>query len=514
MSVAKRILFGTALAWWARTINILLSLVLMPVLFRSMEKEELGLWLLMTQTWSVLGILDFGLSVTLTRRIAFARGRSGTDVQAPLTTDAVKEINDLALTGSRAFSGLAVIAFAISATAGLSYLRTLGLAHTDIWRAAFAWVLLSVGLSLTLWASGATCLLRGVGFVGWDAIFASVVTGLTLLLQIAVVVLGGGLVFLALVVAAGAVLQRVLVVGMARRRLPELFEQRGAWSPPLLRSMVAPSLRAGLTTIGLVIVMNSDQLFISRIASVDALPAYRAAYLVLLNLNMLSVMVASTASVFVSHLWQAGDVAQVHGIVRRNLRLGLILMASGGACVLALGPHLFDAWLGSGHFVGYPVLSVFFVLLFLEAQAFIIATSSRATEDEAFVFWSLAAAVLKVLLSLWLGGMWGLIGIASATLLAQVTTNYWYMVYRGLTRLGMRFRAHVTGVLAPAAAGFGVTFLLVKASQRVAGRIGVQFQVALGVFVAGCVCAALLWVLVVDITERRRIVARILRRGS
>ena len=71
MSITRRIAFGAAASWFSRGVSILLGLVLLPVLFRHLPKEELGVWLLLGQSWAALGIFDLGFGVTLTRRIAF-----------------------------------------------------------------------------------------------------------------------------------------------------------------------------------------------------------------------------------------------------------------------------------------------------------------------------------------------------------------------------------------------------------------------------------------------------------
>src|SRR6266566_9641167 len=83
MSVTRRIAFGAAASWFSRGVTILLGLVLMPVLFRYLPKEELGVWLLLGQSWAAMGILDLGFGITLTRRIALAKGKSGGDPNAP-----------------------------------------------------------------------------------------------------------------------------------------------------------------------------------------------------------------------------------------------------------------------------------------------------------------------------------------------------------------------------------------------------------------------------------------------
>src|SRR5438046_10746148 len=103
MSVTRRIAFGVTASWFSRCITILLGLILLPVLFRHLPKEELGVWLLLGQSWAAMGILDLGFGVTLTRRIALAKGKSGGDPSVVLTDETKREIADLVECGRRIY---------------------------------------------------------------------------------------------------------------------------------------------------------------------------------------------------------------------------------------------------------------------------------------------------------------------------------------------------------------------------------------------------------------------------
>jgi O-antigen/teichoic acid export membrane protein len=247
-----------------------------------------------------------------------------------------------------------------------------------------------------------------------------------------------------------------------------------------------------------VLILNTDQFFIASLSGAAQIPAYRAAYLALYNLNVMAGIAGGASAVFVSHLWQAGEIAEVHRVVVRNLRLGLGLMAAGGACILALGPRLFDVWLGPGNFIGYPILAIFFVLLWLEAQSYVVTLGSRATEDEAFAWWALGAAGLKMVLAAVLGLRYGLLGIAASTLLAQVATNHWYMVYRGLKRLRISFESHVRNVLLPVMGLF--VAVSVAVSLPVAENLFPTEWMAVlgGSAIAGSILAAYLWLFVLE----------------
>ena len=180
-------------------------------------------------------------------------------------------------------------------------------------------------------------------------------------------------------------------------------------------------------------------------------------------------------------------------------------MLCGGACLLSLGHRLFDVWLGPGRFVGYPTLVVFVVLLTLEAHSFIIVTSSRATEDEAFAAWSMAAGFLKLTASWILMRSFGLLGIAAGTLLAQLLTNHWYMVYRGLRRLGISLREHFARVLLPCA----TVFVAALISNGVLLQFARQQSPVVQVIESGAITALLFvgacWWLVLARSERTRL---------
>src|SRR5579864_4070771 len=503
MSIARRIAFGAVSSWVSRSVTILLGLLLLPVLFRHLSREELGVWLLLGQSWATLGILDLGLGATLTRRIAFAMGKSGADPGAPLTAETLGDIANLVATGRRMYQGLAFTSFVVAFGLGFFSLRGLHLSAVALPSVWLAWGVLCLTQALGVWASVWTCLLQGAGYVGWDALLAAFMSSLTLSAQIIVALSGGGLIGLAIAAAMGALAQRFLILGLARRKRPELFSIRGSWKPALLKSMAPLALKAWITSLGVVIVLNSDQFFIAGLQGASQIPAYRAAYIAFVNLNMIAGSLAANSSVFVAQLWQASALAQVHRIVRHNLRLGLIIMATGGACVLALGERLFNVWLGPGNYIGPIVATMFFVMQFFEVQSFIITTSSRATEDEAFAPLSAVAAVLKITLSLILGKRFGLVGIAMGTLCAQFATSYWYMCYRGLYRLRMGLRHHMKRVLLPVGLLFLTTFSVVRSLSTFLAAQPDGTAVGAGALAACGILAAAFWLFVLDSDQRQ-----------
>ncbi len=120
---------------------------------------------------------------------------------------------------------------------------------------------------------------------------------------------------------------------------------------------------------------------------------------------------------------------------------------------------------------------------------------------------ALAAGGLKLLFSAILGLHYGLLGIALGTLFAQLLTNHWYMVYRGLKRLGLSFRRHAIDVVAPVVLVFlataGAVALLRQSMQGAPGWL----VVAAGAGLSGTGLAVMLWTQILDSAQRNRVLA-------
>ena len=352
--------------------------------------------------------------------------------------------------------------------------------------------------------SDSSCL-RASWATGWDALLATVINGIMLLLQIFAVFLGGGVIALALIATVGALAQRVVTRRFTYRSKPELFAVRGAWNPEVLRGMPSLAIRAWLSCLGNVLVFNTDGFFIASAAGAENIPAFRAAFLVVLNMHVIAGVFAQSSSVFISQLWQAGQHDEVRRIFQRNLRIGLCVMLCGGAAVLVAGESLFKLWLGPSNYVGTGILLLFVFLYVLEQQSFIISTSCRATDHEPFAGWMMAGGLIKMLLAFFLIKRLGLFGLALATLLAQLLTAHWFVVWRGLERLQFGFRRYLSAVVMPVMI-VTVAALAMAALGRYLSTNCSDWVRLLGVSSgAGVVLVVALWFLAIDNGQRARV---------
>jgi len=412
-----------------------------------MGKEELGLWFLLGNSQAFLGLLGMGITPTLTRRIAFAKGKSGSNPDAELTLESKQDIGDWVVTGKIILQWLAVIVFFIAWISGYGLIRELKLEQVAPQTVFWAWTLMCVGYSLNVWVSYLNCWLQGIGYVGWDSVIGTGTAIITILANIVAVLMGGGLLTLAIISVASSILQRFVFLGFIRWRQPELLQIKGRWNQEHAKSLVKPAMLHWLTDLGAFLILRTDAYFIAILKGVDNLPQYQATYSLISNLYMLSVSMASASAVFVSQAWQADDLALVQNLTFRNAQIGLSLIAVGVSFVMISGENLINLWLGTGNFIGYSTLLVFCVMITLETQHVILVSSSRATEDENYAPWALSAGVLNVIFTWLLIKPLGLLGVAMGTMLAQMLTNNWYAVYRPMKRLRLNFHDYLTQVV-------------------------------------------------------------------
>jgi O-antigen/teichoic acid export membrane protein len=514
----RRILFAGSVSWLGRVVTIVLGLILIPILFRHMGEEELGLWFMLGQSGAFLSLMDLGVSPTLTRRIAFAKGRSGGDAGVAMSEESRGAIAQLVATGRVIYRFLSAGVFLIAWTTGLLFLGHIELQQIDRQTLWTAWTIMCLSQALGVWAALWSCLLKGTGHVGWDGLIGIGIQVGILVTQILAVLLGGGLITLAVIAAIGAILSRLSVLAFIRYRHPELFRIKGEPSWAVVKEMARPALKWWATGLGAFLILKTDQYFIAYFQGAADIPSYQAAYQLVSNLMILAMALAIASQVFVSQLWQAGHIDEVHRLLVRSLRFGLIIMATGIACLLSVGENLIDLWLGPGHFIGYPVLVIFCAMLFLETQHSAIASLSRATEDEAFVFWALTAGVLNLALTWWLIQSFGLVGVALGTFFAQMLTNNWYAVYRGLWRLRFPLSQYLRKILLPVALTFILALLSSMAGKEILSAQASNLTfLGVGILTTGLVCAAMLWMLVLDETERRKLILKLsgtVRRAS
>ena len=450
MSASKRLAFAVIVSWLSKSVAILANLLLMPILFRLLGKEELGLWFLLGNSQAFLGLLGLGIAPTLARHIALAKGNSGSDPEASLTTESQKHIADLIITGKIIFKSLAIFVFVVALLSGYVLIKHIALKEITFQEVSISWTILCLGFAVEVWVSYLSCWLEGLGYVGWDSLIVTAVSISTVVANVFVVLNGGGLLALSVVTVVAGITQRICMLAFIRLRKVDFSFEHGKWNKTYAKKMVKPALYFWLTALGMFLILKTDQYFITVVSGIDKIPAYNAAYQLASNLRNVALPFALSASAFISQMWQAGDFEGVHQLVRRSCNFGLSIMCFGSGYLIVMGKDITDLWLGSGVFAGSAILVTFCAMFMFEVQNVCLMYGARATEYEKFAGASLGAGVLNLIFTAILIKPLGLTGVALGTLIAQLLTSNWYIVIKSLKRLKIDFSLYSRETFIPA----------------------------------------------------------------
>jgi O-antigen/teichoic acid export membrane protein len=178
----------------------------------------------------------------------------------------------------------------------------------------WAWTLMCLGYAINVWVAYLGCWLQGIGYVGWDSLIATILAVVTIGANIVAVLMGGGILELAIISVVSGISNRFIFWGFIRWRQPELLTIKGKWNYQYAKDIFKPSLKWWLTDIGIFLTNFTDEYFIALFLGTDQIPNYRASIALVNNPLTLVSAIASSSTVFISQAWQSGDLKNIHKI--------------------------------------------------------------------------------------------------------------------------------------------------------------------------------------------------------
>lgn len=460
MSLGKRIGFGVAVAWLSRVVTILANLFLIPLMFHYLGKEELGLWFLLNSSNGLLGLFGMGIAPIITRRIALAKGKSGESIEVELSHESKQEIGDLVTIAQTLLKGIAFIIFFIASVIGYFFINQLEIVEVSRQTVLWSWIVLCGGYSIGVWVEYLNCLLTGMGYVGFNGLILTVLSLATNIINIVVVISGGGLFELAIILVVTSLAQRFLLLAFIRNYKPELLTIKGKWNTKIVKSLIKPSLDYWLKSLGTYTILRSDQYFIGTLIGVSAIASYQATYQLVSNLRTLAVTLANSSIPFISQMWESGNLVGVHQIVKRVCLSSLLIVSIGTSFLLVSGSDVIELWIGKEGFIGYGILIVFCLMIFFDTQNMSLIECARATGKDKYGKISIIAGILNIILTMILIKPLGLFGVSLATLISLMLTENWYSLYEPLLQLKLTLQQYSKAVLLPVVIAFIVNYSL------------------------------------------------------
>lgn len=345
----------TLMTWLSQVVRLAGLAVLLPLVLSNFPSAEVSAWLLFSALASLQAIVDFGFGATFSREIAYGfAGRSlvdGIRPDAGVATGHDGDDADWSKIGTAVASMFWIYRRIALAAAILFALAGTWAAWGPVERVAdprqawIAWACVVVAIAVGMVGNGYAAFLVGANRIASQKRLEALVAGCTLLLQVAAVLAGFGLLGLVATtqagVIAGVAANRALANRVAAGRLP-----RGASGRPDARMVRAMWPAAWRTAVGTLLSAGISQGL--GIAAANLFQATQAAS-VQLGLRVMQVLNQFAQAPYYSRIPElnrlraTGRTSSLLRAAGESMRKSLWILALGGVLLGACVPWLLDA---------------------------------------------------------------------------------------------------------------------------------------------------------------------------
>ena len=422
------------------------AVFLLPLILRSVPREELGLWYVFLALGSFASLLDFGFAPTVIRSAGYlwAGARNllpfGVEVHAKEEAEAAQREPNRALLADLVASVrvyyLAIALFVLMLLLGVGgawiWTKTTPLESRNWLRAAFA--VYAIGVALNFANSLWPYLLSAINAVRRSQqIFAFSLLAFYLIAA-AGLLLGGKL--WALVI--GIVIMGVMERSLGRRAFLRISNlQRGAFDARLLGILWPNAWRAGSVAVSGFLVAQANTIVCSAFLDLSTTASYGLSLQAILLLYSVSSVWINVKLPLINQLRASGDCRQIAAIVRARVLLCLATYIAGATVLICFGP-MFLALVGTRTpLLGAPLLMVFAIIYLLDVHHSAYAGLVHSENMNPFVKPWLVSGVATISLSLILTPRFGVWALLFSQGFVQLCFNNWWTVVRAIRGLGM-----------------------------------------------------------------------------
>ncbi len=478
MSRRRKALTIAGFGYLQQAFGVAVNFYLVRFLLVHIGQSNYGLWLAASALLSYASMADLGTFNVLPWLFAEAEGRKSDDEIRQVLSHAL-----LFCTG-----------------AGFLYLIVAALS----WKLfPFALRLESSDRGILLGPLCALALLTAIGFP--LRVFSTVITGIQdvffsgfwglvqILLNAGLIIgfvrAGRGLYGLALAAVIPYLIQAAASLIRIRLTRPELLQKWSGFEWAKMRSILSSGLGAWLGAFGWQLSFASDSVVVAWLGQRALVPVLSVtAKLAFAGMQFGWVLPDSTL-VGLAELSGAAR-ERVKAIVMTILRLHLILAGGVAIVVLAVNPALVSKWLGPTLFGGHLLSALIAIgVLFLSFSHGVLATASVTGNRLRIGVISLVGGLVYVVVAVTLGKLWGLVGVASATIFVEATI----LIPFGLSTLSAASGIRPAEIVSQAIFPWATRFVPIAAIAAAVGMIPTRINILWIATVGGLVGLIYLW---------------------
>ena len=440
-----------------------------PAIIRGVGPDIYGVWVIFSAIAGYLMFADFGLAVAVARYTAVHR-----------TSGSADSLNVTLSTLLVAFLALALLVVALSAAIAPWIAQVVDIPAAARAGAPAAITLMGANIGATFLALFAGNVTYGAGRVDVSKAASALGQIVGAAATIGLLSAGMGLTGLALATLGGTLTTLTINAIFVGRCVPGLRLNPLRFQSGVMKEVAPYGARTFVLGITSRVLYYTGALVIGLVLGTAAVAGYELTYKVCFFASYLFSSISTALFPKFASLSSSGAEDELRTAYLRTVRLSLLIGVPTSVCLLAFTPPLLDAWVGPGLFAGYGVLLVLVAMNLMHAigtpAAMLLQSTGRNAE---MMKAEIANALVNIVLSLILVRVWGVAGVAAATLIAHLSTSFWVIQIVPGRMLRLSYAGYWrTCILYPLAAAIPAA-LAVAALARV-GDVDSLFEIVAG----------------------------------
>jgi O-antigen/teichoic acid export membrane protein len=326
-----------------------------PILLRSLGVVRFGTWSLLVAAAAYIGLLEVGLSSATSNRIA------------AIESDGAGAVRDVLCASQALFSIVAILALIVTGIASIFVPSVFHVASSGTGQAALAFLWLGSAQAIGALVSVFSALFVGTGRMYLLNLGGAAIATATTAAQAVVALTGGGIADLGVVQFIGTAASWLYFRQRSRRVFSDITISIRSVRRSIARRLLSLGSKNAVSYIAGTLAFGSDLAVIGVLLSPKAAAAYAVALSGYTFLQRLSTV--AVGAIAPSHAHHAGNAgpAERFELLRVSLLVTLIPTVLGGLTLGVFAHGLLHLWLGHVPTHSTTVLTIFCVVLLLQA---------------------------------------------------------------------------------------------------------------------------------------------------
>lgn len=404
--IRRRVLLGTASNYAAKFFSLGLIFFLTPFIIHRLGAAEYGLWVLVNSVIGYGTLLDLGLADALIKYVAEFRARQESS-----------EASGLVATTLWLYVGIGLVAVVLSI--GLTFLfpYLFDIAPDRRPRAMLLMLLMGLNLAIAIPCTTTTAVLRGLHRFDLDNILGIAGSLINALATVTVLLLGGGVIGLAIISLVITPLMQVPRVWLIRRAAPDLHLGWSGAKRRYVRTVTSFSWSLFVLHLSGRVQSKTDEIVIGAFLTLRIVAPYSIARSLSEVPQILSTQLVKVLTPLASELDGENDQGRLRSVYLTGTRLTLVLFVPLAGPLIVLAGPILNAWVGPEFMPYAPIVAILTIAGLIETSQWpaMAVLQGMARHRPISLIW-IGTAVANLGLSIALLHVLGATGVALGTL--------------------------------------------------------------------------------------------------